>query len=120
MKSVRIEYLELAPEINNSVIKIALNYPKYDDVRHCYLYELCYFEDIEIKIKQREEELLQYDVLTGDLSPFFLNISEKDYNDLEDYLTNHTEYEDTKLNDEISLLNAVINIYRNDPKSWET
>ena len=118
MRSIKVQYLELAKEINNSIVGIALDYPRYENSRKCFLYELCYFENIELKIKQREEEILQYDILTGDLTPFFLSLDDQDYKDLEEYLYNDTEYENAKWNDEVNLINAILTVYRNDPKSW--
>ena len=120
MKNIQITYLNINDIIENSIVSIALDYPNYNLKRECYLYELFYSESLENLIKLREENISQYGYLNGELAPFYLKIDDNTYENLIEYLSNPTEYEDCKWQDDVSLLNAIIGIYRKDPKNWET
>lgn len=117
MKNIKLTYIELNGQ--NSIVEVSMDYPKYEKSRICYLYELFYIDNIENIIKKQEEELLKYGVINGDLAPFFIMVDDNAYQQLKEYFTDTTEYENCKWNDEVSLLNAILGVYRNDPKNWE-
>lgn len=119
MKNVKISYCEINSDLKNSVMEIALDYPNYKNNKKCYLYELFYFDEIEEKIRERESDIIQYNIINQDYMPFFIKISDECFDEINDYLKSETEYEECKWNDEVSLLQAILHIYRNDPKSWE-
>lgn len=120
MKNIKLAYLKFADKLDNCLIEVALDYPKYENIKACYLYELFYFDTLKEKITQREEEIVQYGIINGELAPFYIQIEENIYNQLKEYFKNTTEYEECKWQDDVSLLNAILNVYRQDPKSWET
>ncbi len=119
MKSIKITYVQTAKEFKNYLVEISLDYPKFRNSRKCFLYELFYIDAIEDKINQHEEERIQYNISNSKLTPFFIKIDDEVFNELQDYLQLETEYEECRWQDEVSLLNAILGIYRNDPKSWE-
>ena len=119
MKHIQITYLNIEKNIENSIISISLDYPNYNSKRECYLYELFYFEALEKIIKTREENISRYGYLNGESTPFYLKVDDSIYRNLIEYLSNSTEYENCKWQDDVSLLSAIIDIYRKDPKSWE-
>lgn len=119
MKNIRIAYIEVNKPLENSIMEIAIDYPAYKNTRQCYLYELFYFDDLKRLIYNREEEILKFGIYNGDLSPFFMRVQNDLFLEIQEYLINKTEYEEHKFNDELSLFNAIINLYRNDPKTWE-
>jgi len=119
MKNIKITYIKLADELKNCLVEVGLGYPTFEVTKQCYLYELFYFDTLESKITQREEELVQYGIINGDLAPFYIKIEDNIYKQLEDYLSQTTEYEECKWQDDVSLLNAILGVYRQDPKSWD-
>ena len=53
------------------------------------------------------------------LTDFFERLDEDEYNEINLYLQEKTEYEQAKENDDYSLLQAIIHVYRNNPESWK-
>lgn len=119
MKNIRIQYLKLEEKLENCLMEVALDYPKYEQTKNCYLYELFYFDTLQQKIIVREEEIVKYGIINGELAPFFIKIEDEIFEQLKEYFSRTTEYEECKWNDDLSLLHAVLSIYRQDPKSWE-
>ena len=119
MKNIRIQYLKLEEKLENCLMEVALDYPKYEQTKNCYLYELFYFDTLQQKIIAREEEIVKYGIINGELAPFFIKIEDEIFEQLKEYFSRTTEYEECKWNDDLSLLQAVLSIYRQDPKSWE-
>lgn len=120
MKSIKISYVDVN-DINwdNSVVEVCLDYPKYVDKRLCYMHELSYFDSIMDKIKEEHEENIRYSIYNYRDVPNFIKINDDVFKELQDYLKEKTEYEECKINDDFSLLSAIMSIYRNDPKCWE-
>lgn len=119
MKNIQITYIQSSEKLENYVVQVSLDYPKYNIYNKCYLYELFYFDTLKEKINEREEQIIQYGIINGELTPFYIKIEDNIYNQLKDYFLQTTEYEECKWQDEVSLLNAILNVYRQDPKSWE-
>lgn len=121
MKTIKVYYEDVAEKIENSIMKVAIDYPDFKYCRYMYLYELYYFDFIKQQMKDDYESYLEYDLTTFEFLPFFLRIDDVTYQDLCCYLeSDYTEYEETKWNDEMSLLNAIMSIYRNDVNMWKT
>lgn len=121
MKSIKITYFEPNEDNNkNSIMEVALDFPIWKDIKKCYLYELFYFDTVESKIQDYENNNIRYNVFNFDITPFFIKVDDNIYQEMVEYFKNPTEYENCKWNDDCAFLNAVLDIYRNDPKSWET
>lgn len=119
MKNIQITYLKMEDKLDNYLVSISLDYPKFENKKECYLYELLYFDTLKEKLNQREEEIERYGVINGELSPFYIKIEDEIFEQLKDYFSQTTEYEECKWQDDVSILNAILSIYRKDPKSWE-
>ena len=75
-------------------------------------------DDIILNAKQTEE-LLKYGYINGDLTPFYIKIDDATFEELKEYFNHTTEYEEVLWNNDVSILNAILGIYRKDPKNWE-
>lgn len=106
-------------KLENYLVSISLDYPKFEQNKKCYLYELFYFDEIKNKVNLYEEDRIKYNIINGELSPFYLKISDNTFNQLSEYLLSETEYEENQWQDDVSLLNAILGIYRQDIKNWE-
>lgn len=116
MKTIKISYIEIRDNPDNSLISLSLDYPKFRKIRKCYLYEIKFFPEINEKINVEIEDKIKYS--QNIYSDFYIKISETTLEDLKKYLIQKTDYEEHKFNDSLSLLQALMNVYRNDPKSW--
>ena len=121
MKNIQITYLDKEDVVSkNTIVKISWDYANnYKVSKTCYLYELFYIDKLEEIIKNREEELLKYGYINGDLTPFYIKIDDTTFEELKEYFNHTTEYEEVLWNNDISILNAILGIYRKDPKNWE-
>ena len=121
MKNIQITYLDKEDVVSkNTIVKISWDYTNnYKESKTCYLYELFYIDKLEEIIKNREEELLKYGYINGDLTPFYIKIDDVTFEELKEYFNHTTEYEEVLWNNDVSILNAILGIYRKDPKNWE-
>ena len=121
MKNIQITYLDREDVASkNTIVKISWDYANnYKESKTCYLYELFYIDKLEEIIKNREEELLKYGYINGDLTPFYIKIDDATFEELKEYFNHTTEYEEVLWNNDVSILNAILGIYRKDPKNWE-
>lgn len=120
MRKIKVYYNEINDDnIDNSTMYLYTDYPGYKNRREVFLYELKYFKEIQDFFDKKEEEYIKYDMFNRDFTPFFIHISKECLEELIDYLKNETEREQSLWNNEVSLLNAIIGIYRNDKKMWD-
>ena len=68
-------------------------------------------------LKFLHDELIEYNIL-DDFA--IINIDNEGFNELKEFLSSETMYEEAKFNDDYKLLNQLINVYKNNPKFWET
>ena len=110
-ESVDLDTVEL------SVITLAIDFPKFENKRYLYRYELCdclmFLSEILI-----EEALNPKNSYTID-DFFLLPISEQEFEDITDFLSEKTVYEEVLFNSEYKILNAIIEQKKKDPKFWE-
>ena len=121
MKNMQIIYLNKEDGLaDNTVVSVSWDYANnYKECKECYLYELFYIDNLEKLIKDREEELIRYDYVNKELAPFYIKITDKTLNEIKEYFNHKTEYAEVLWNNDVAILNAILDIYRKDPKSWE-
>ena len=119
MKKVQVRFIEVNDDIRNSTVAISTVYPKFEDERLLYLYELDYFDTVYKFVTEQREDYDRYDIDEMLYLPTFVKLDEDEYNEINLYLQEKTEYEQAKENDDFSLLQAIIHVYRNNPESWK-
>jgi len=118
IRKIQIEYEELNSQTTElTVMSISIDYPSFLSSRKIYLYEIASIESINSKLENylnSEKYLRSLDYL----SPIYLTLNKKEFNELEEYLKEQTIYEEIIFNEDYARLNMAINIYRQDPKFW--
>ena len=100
MKNIRIQYLKLEEKLENCLMEVALDYPKYEQTKNCYLYELFYFDTLQQKIIAREEyaeELQKVEQENTALKMENLNIKNENLNIKNKYNNIKTEFKNRML-----------------------
>lgn len=131
MKKVKIEYEYLnAHKSEFIVMSISTDFPKFSKKRKLYLYELGSIAPINIKM-QNYLDSDKHLSANNYLSPIVLNLTNAEFNEVQDYLLMEddevsgtlidrpTAYEDVEFFEDYARVNMAINILRKDPKFWE-
>lgn len=119
MKKIQVRFIEVNDDIRNSVVAISTVYPKFENERMLYLYELDYFDTVYNFVTDQREEYKQYDIDSMLYLPVFVKIDKDELNEIKMYLQEKTEYEQVKEHDDYALLQALVHVYRNNPESWK-
>jgi len=119
MKKVQIRFVEVNDDIRNSVVAISTVYPKFESERLLYLYELDYFDTVYKFVTEQREEYGKYDIDVMLYLSTFVKLDDDEYNEINLYLQDKTEYEQAKENDDYALLHALVHLCRNTTEGWE-
>ena len=121
-KKIFIEYLEIdAIPYENNRMRIANNPPKYDNYKELYLYELFYHDFLKEKIKNMlSSNFKDYQFYDS----FFIELTNKEFNEIKYLFEEKSELEQAKNSDEINrmllFLNTSVKIAQKDIKFWST
>ena len=116
-KKIYVEYLEIeCIKFENNRMRIAKNYPKYDDYKELYLYELFHHEFLEEKIKnQLSRNFSDYQFYDS----FLIELSDREFQEIKSLFEEESDLEKEKWERDVAMLNLAIHVARNDTKTWE-
>jgi len=117
-KKVKITYESIDMDtVELSVVSLAIDFPKFKDKRLLYRYEL--HDCLNFLSEKLSEEALNPQN-SYEIDRFFLlPITNAEFDDISDFLSERTIYEEVLFNSEYKILNAIIQEKKKDPKFWE-
>lgn len=117
-KKIFVEYLTIDNEIyENNKMRIALNAPKYDKYKELFLYELFYHDFLQDKIKNTlSKNFNEYQFYDS----FLIELTSEQFNEIKYLFNNESDLEKEKWADSYSLFKVLRDVYKLNPKFWET
>ena len=119
MKTIKIEYESLDFEtIEMTRMSIAIDF-KLEKKRRLFLYELGSCEGLNVKLQKHlnSDKFLK---AKDYLSPIILKLNDEEYNEVKEYLSSDTVYEELEFEESCKFLNAKMSLLKQDVKFWET
>lgn len=119
MKRIKLTYLMLDSDIwGNSLVEISTDHPDFENYKRCYMYELFCVDDLVENIQDAETDFSINHAIPGRKYPLYVRISDKTFNKLNKILNSKTKYEEIQEKDDISLLQTIVDVYRNSIDGW--
>lgn len=118
MKTVRIEYEEINLETPELMLMSVCIDKELKNKRKLYLYELAGAEGLNNKFLQHLDSD-KYLKCKDYLSPIILKLSNEEYEELVEYLSGETIFEEELFLNDLKFLNAKMMLLKQDPKFWE-
>ena len=117
-KKIKLTYENIDIDtVELSVVLIAVDFPKFENKRKLYRYEL---SDCLSFLSDRLSEEVLSEKNDYEFNKFFLlPVSDTEMCEIADFLSESTVYEDVLFNSEYKMLNAIIEQKKKDPKFWE-